>query len=186
MWRAIFSRKVSNFRIVLGLGAACSPCSQTGVLVSSFCRDLTALETSSIKFPASLVLKEAQYGPVLLGSRELEPRAAPLGNVTRPEHFEFACFSSLQPPRKAASIGGCLSLAESGIQYANLLDAVICIISAITLFFLNTNDVNLSVARAMRLLRLTRTLRVVRVLWKRLEGGLLYAACSSDMMSTWE
>lgn len=54
--------------------------------------------------------------------------------------------------------------AEQGIQWANLLDAAICIISAITLFFLNSSDVNLSVARAMRLLRLTRTLRVVRVM----------------------
>lgn len=56
--------------------------------------------------------------------------------------------------------------AESGVQYANLLDAVICIISAITLFFLSTSDVNLSVARAMRLLRLTRTLRVVMTLFR--------------------
>lgn len=54
--------------------------------------------------------------------------------------------------------------AETGIQYTNLLDAGICLISAITMFLLNSSDVNLSVAKAMRLLRLTRTLRVVRVM----------------------
>eukprot|EP00913_Durusdinium_trenchii_P025560 g23991.t1 len=34
--------------------------------------------------------------------------------------------------------------AETGIQYTNLLDAGICLISAITMFFLNSSDVNLS------------------------------------------
>jgi len=54
--------------------------------------------------------------------------------------------------------------AEGGIQYANLLDAIITIISAVSTFLLSQSEMNLSVARAIRLLRLTRTLRVMRVM----------------------
>mmetsp|Transcript_58652 Transcript_58652/g.137229 ORF Transcript_58652/g.137229 Transcript_58652/m.137229 type:complete len:657 (+) Transcript_58652:32-2002(+) len=54
--------------------------------------------------------------------------------------------------------------AEGGIQYANLMDAVITTISAVSTFLLSQSDMNLSVARAIRLLRLTRTLRVMRVM----------------------
>ncbi|CAJ1339974.1 unnamed protein product [Effrenium voratum] len=54
--------------------------------------------------------------------------------------------------------------AEGGVQVTNILDGLICILSAVTAFILTQSDVNLSVARAMRLLRLTRTLRVMRVM----------------------